>query len=86
MRPEYVTLADVGAPGALPAIVTQAQDIGTYWLVSAQVGSGDDAALIRARLSPTQAIPKTGDLVWLGIAGKHTCLYRNDVLISEGAP
>ncbi len=86
VRPEYVTLADEGAPGALPAIVTQAQDIGTYWLVSAKVGSGDDAALVRARLSPTQAIPKTGDSVWLGIAGKHTCLYRNDVLISEGAP
>ena len=35
VRPEYVTLADAGDAGAVPAQVTQAQDIGTYWLVSA---------------------------------------------------
>jgi glycerol transport system ATP-binding protein len=84
VRPEYVTLATPNLPGALPATVTQAQDIGTYWLVTAHVashgGNGDDS-LIRARLSPEQTIPKPGDTVWLHIAGTHTCFYRNEELI-----
>src|SRR6476619_1135144 len=32
VRPEYVTLAGESGEGAVPARVTQAQDIGTYWL------------------------------------------------------
>jgi glycerol transport system ATP-binding protein len=86
VRPEYVTLADVGAAGAVPAVVTQAQDIGTYWLVTGRVGAvnGDDGALVRARLAPNQAIPKAGDAVWFGIVGPHTCYYRDEQRI-EGA-
>ena len=60
----------------MPGVVTQAQDIGTYWLVTARVGSGADEALLRARLSPEQAIPRVGDAVWLSIVGEHTCYYR----------
>jgi glycerol transport system ATP-binding protein len=84
VRPEYVTLAVPHAAGALPVTVTQAQDIGTYWLVTAQVGvaSGNaDGLLIRARLSPEQKIPKVGDAVWLQVIGTHTCFYRNEELI-----
>jgi glycerol transport system ATP-binding protein len=84
VRPEYVTLAAVSTPGALTATVTHAQDIGTYWLVTAHVvghaGNGD-SSLIRARLSPEQNIPKVGDTVWLKIVGTHTCFYRNEELI-----
>src|SRR3954451_19224535 len=43
VRPEYVALADADAPGAVPALVTQAQDIGTYWLVTARLGGGEGA-------------------------------------------
>ncbi len=91
VRPEYVTLAAPGAPGALPATVTQAQDIGTYWLVSARSGVGTNgtngadgagATLIRARLSPGQPIPKAGDVVWLSVVGPHTCFYRDEVLVT----
>jgi glycerol transport system ATP-binding protein len=82
VRPEYVTLAVSGAPGALPALVLQAQDIGTYWLVTARVGSGANETQIRARLSPTQSIPNAGDTVWLNIVGPHTCFYRNEELIA----
>ena len=82
IRPEYVLLARAGAPGALPAVVSQAQDIGTYWLVTARVGNGANETLIRARLSPTQSIPRVGDAVWLGIVGPHTCFYRNEELIA----
>jgi glycerol transport system ATP-binding protein len=80
VRPEYVTLAAASTPGALPATVTHAQDIGTYWLVTANIGNGG-GSLIRARLSPEQNIPKVGDTVWLKIVGTHTCFYRNEELI-----
>jgi glycerol transport system ATP-binding protein len=82
IRPEYVKLADAGAAGALPGTVTQAQDIGTYWLVTASVGTGDKASLLRARLSPEQSIPKVGDSVWLGVVGEHTCYYIDEELVA----
>ncbi|HEU4458460.1 MAG TPA: ABC transporter ATP-binding protein [Methylibium sp.] len=78
VRPEYVTLAAAGAAGAVQGTVTQAQDIGTYWLVAAKVG----AAIVRARLGTGQAIPTVGESVWLSIAGTHTCYYRDEVLIA----
>lgn len=86
VRPEYVTLANANEAGAVPATVTQAQDIGTYWLVSATVGSGAGASTVRARIGPDQRIPKVGDAVWLGIVGTHTCWYRNEELIAEATP
>lgn len=86
VRPEYVKLAEAKASGALPATVTQAQDIGTYWLITARIDnvvkSGCDGLLIRARLSPAQNIPKAGDVVWMKVIGPHTCFYRNKELIA----
>jgi glycerol transport system ATP-binding protein len=79
VRPEYVTLAAANVTGALPATVTQSQDIGTYWLLTATVGDG---AVVRARLSPDQAIPKVGTTVWLGILGAHTCFYKDEELVA----
>ena len=79
IRPEYVTLAAANAEGALAATVTQAQDIGTYWLLTAQVADG---TLVRARLSPEQAIPKAGDAVWLAVVGTHTCYYKDEELVA----
>ena len=96
IRPEYVTLAGPHAPGAVPATVLQAQDIGTYWLVTAQVGPGIEGAVgaagstaaagpttVRARLSPDANIPVAGAAVWLAVLGPHTCFYADDVLIGE---
>ena len=82
IRPEYVQLTDANATGALPAVVTQAQDIGTYWLVTAQAGAGPEASVVRARLSPEQVIPKVGEAVWLGVVGEHSCYYVNEELIA----
>ena len=79
IRPEYVTLAAAHAAGALPATVTQAQDIGTYWLLTTQVAGG---TLVRARLSPDQPIPKAGDAVWLAVVGEHTCYYKDEELVA----
>jgi glycerol transport system ATP-binding protein len=79
VRPEYVTLAAAFESGAVPATVMQAQDIGTYWLLVAQVAGSE--TLVRVRLSPEQAIPQVGDAVWLAIVSEHTCFYRNEELI-----
>ena len=82
VRPEYVTLAAPNQSGAVPAVVTQAQDIGTYWLITARAGAGATGSVIRARLSPEQAIPRVGDAVWLAVSGTHTCFYKDEQLIS----
>jgi len=82
VRPEYVQLSAADEAGALPGVVTQAQDIGTYWLVTARVGSGANESLLRARLSPEQAIPRVGESVWLRVVGEHTCYYVNEELIA----
>ena len=81
VRPEYVRIAAADAPGAVPGLVTQAQDIGTYWLVTARVGNGE-GVLLRARLSPEQALPKVGETVWFEIVGEHTCYYLNEELVA----
>jgi glycerol transport system ATP-binding protein len=78
VRPEYVALAAPGEPGALPVEVLQAQDIGTYQLVTARHGD----ALLRARLSAEAVLPGVGDRVWLSVLGPHTCFYRDDILIA----
>jgi glycerol transport system ATP-binding protein len=82
VRPEYVTVAGEGTPGAMAAQVLQAQDLGTYWLVQARCGEH----AVRARLSPEARIPRAGDTVWLRIVGPHTCFYaENDELIGVAA-
>jgi glycerol transport system ATP-binding protein len=73
VRPEYVTLAEPQAGGALPATVRQVQDIGTYWLLTAVLADG---SVVRARLRPEQAVPAAGDNVWLGLFNPHTCFYN----------
>ena len=80
VRPEYVTLAAPNASGAVPAVVTQAQDIGTYWLLTARVGA--DGPLIRARLGAEQRAPQVGENVWLVVNSTHTCFYKNEELLA----
>jgi glycerol transport system ATP-binding protein len=77
VRPEYVSIADAGADGALPATVTQLQDIGTSLLLTAAV----DGASVKARLSPETAVPGVGQPVWLRVLGEHTCFYANEELV-----
>jgi glycerol transport system ATP-binding protein len=81
VRPEYVTVAAPDTPGAVPVTVDQAQDIGTYWLLTTHAADG---TRIRARLHPHQAIPRAWETAWLQINGPHTCLYDNELLIESG--
>jgi glycerol transport system ATP-binding protein len=82
VRPEYVTLAQAGEAGALPATVLQSQDVGTYWLVTAKVGEHT----VRLRLAPEARPPQAGTTVHLGLVGPRTCFYAADeTLITEGS-
>ena len=85
VRPEYVTLAAAEAEGAVRGTVTRAQDIGTYWLVTAQVGD-DATSVVRARLSSHGPVPREGETAWLSLVGPRTCFYGADQhLVGEGA-
>ena len=56
VRPEYVSLAAGEAAGALPALVTQAQDIGTHMMVTATL----DGSTLKVRLAPEAASAARG--------------------------
>ena len=83
VRPEYVSLAQPDAVGAISVLVTQLQDIGTYLLLSARVGDAENALTVRARLNADSAPPTIGELAWLTVASAHSCLYVNDRLIER---
>ena len=78
VRPEYVAIAPPETPGALPATVTLAQDIGTHMMLTAQL----DGATIKARLTPEAAAPRVGETAWLTVLGAHTCFYKDEVLVA----
>jgi glycerol transport system ATP-binding protein len=82
VRPEHVQVVAHDSAGAVPGVITQAQDIGTYWLVTARVGTGGVESLLRARLGSDQAIPRVGETAWLSIVGASTCYYLNEELIA----
>jgi glycerol transport system ATP-binding protein len=82
VRPEYVRLSHAEDRSALPGTVVQAQDIGTYWLVTARIGEGAESQLLRARLSGDDAVPRVGATVWLSVVGEHTCYYVNEELVA----
>jgi glycerol transport system ATP-binding protein len=78
VRPEYVALAAGEAPGALPALVTQAQDIGTHMMVTATL----DGSTLKVRLAPEAGVPRVGDTAWFQVVGEHTCFYQNEELVA----
>lgn len=78
LRPEYTRLASLGQPGVVQATVEKVQDIGTYQLLTARVGSH----LLRARLGLEHNLPEIGVTIGLALLGPHTCFYQNEELIA----
>jgi glycerol transport system ATP-binding protein len=78
VRPEYVRWVAQGTPGALPAQVTQVQDIGTYLMLTATIAGHP----VKARLAPETRALERGETVWLQMVGEHTCFYRNEELVA----
>ncbi|BEU98134.1 ATP-binding cassette domain-containing protein [Acidovorax sp. DW039] len=78
VRPEYLALVAAEAAGALQCRVAQVQDIGTYQMLTAQVGDHT----LKARVAPEVALPAVGNNVWLQVLGEHTCFYQNEELLA----
>lgn len=78
IRPEYLRLALQQSSGAIPATVTQVQDVGTHVMLSAQV----DGTQLKARLDSDAPTPAVGDAVWLNVLNPHTCYYRDEELVA----
>jgi glycerol transport system ATP-binding protein len=97
IRPEYLGMGESkpGEPSEmnlLAAKVQRIQDLGSSWLVSAQVESGAEGGsdcLVRLRLARDAAVPALNQVVGLRVFGPHTRFYdAQERLIgreSEGA-
>ena len=77
VRPEYLSLAAAESPGSLPARVTQAQDIGTHVMLTAQL----NGTSLKAKLAPDAAVPAIGSIAWLRLLGEYTCFYADEELV-----
>ena len=77
IRPEYVTVAEPGTPGALPMTANKILDVGTHLMLSA---SNSNYAL-KARLPSDMSSLSPGDAVWLKVMGEHTCFYKNEEIV-----
>lgn len=78
IRPEYTRLATLGEPGVVQATVEKVQNIGTYQLLTARVGSH----LVRARLGLEHELPENGTVMGLALLDSHACFYHNEELIA----
>ena len=78
LRPEYLSVSNTESAGCLLAQVRQVQDIGTYQLLTCEVGEH----LVKARLSPETMAPAIGSSVHLRVLDKHTCFYQNEELVA----
>ena len=73
IRPEYVSCLAAEAPGALPARVLSARNMGTHWLVEGELG-GHRIASKQRTMHPL----KSGDTVWMKFPADRTLYYLND--------
>ena len=71
IRPEYLALVAAGAPGTVPATVRRIQDLGTWRLVTVEVGS----LAARARLAIDAPVPAVGSLVGAAVVTPRSCYY-----------
>jgi glycerol transport system ATP-binding protein len=78
VRPEYVSLVEAHTPGALPAMVTKVQDVGTHVMLSATL----EGQSVKARLSPDAAQMALGSVVWLRVICAQTCFYKNEEIVA----
>ena len=82
IRPEYVSLASAQAAGAVPMTVTQVQDVGTHFIVTAE----HEGQKIKARLAADAAVDVesmvVGRVVWFQVLGAHTCFYKNEEIVA----
>jgi glycerol transport system ATP-binding protein len=81
IRPEYLRLGQAGDGRSLPARVSRVQDIGTYFLLTCELGGHT----LKSRLGAEAAPPAEGDTVHLRLLDAHTCFYRDEQLVEATA-
>jgi len=73
IRPEYVVCSPDQTENALPARVLNARNMGTHWLIEAELGNHRIACKQRALHTVN-----TGDAVWMKLPAERTLYYLND--------
>ena len=81
IRPEYLRMGQPGDGRSLPARVSRVQDIGTYFLLTCELGGHT----LKSRLGAEAAPPSVGDTVHLRLLDAHTCFYRDEQLVEGTA-
>lgn len=78
IRPEFVQLWDSPFDGAIPARVLDIEDLGTYRIVTVEIGG----VALKARLGEDRPLPV--DQAWVSLPAQWLMLYVDDVLLEAG--
>ncbi|WP_043202197.1 ABC transporter ATP-binding protein [Pseudomonas putida] len=78
IRPEFVQLWDSPFEGAHPARVLDVEDLGTYRIVTLELGG----VALKARLGEDRPLPV--DQAWVSLPAQWLMLYVDDVLLEAG--
>ncbi|AAN67874.1 MULTISPECIES: ABC transporter ATP-binding protein [Pseudomonas] len=78
IRPEFVQLWDSPFEGAYPARVLDVEDLGTYRIVTLELGG----VALKARLGEDRPLPV--DQTWVSLPAQWLMLYVDDVLLETG--
>jgi len=78
IRPEYLSITKQGASNTLSVQIKKIQDLGTYFLVGATIGSHH----LKLRLAVDEVLPEVGQTVGLNVINSRTCFYKNEVLVA----
>ncbi len=78
IRPEFVQLWDAPFDDAHPARVLDVEDLGTYRIVTLELGG----VALKARLSEDRPLPV--ELAWVSLPAQWLMLYVDDVLLEAG--
>lgn len=78
IRPEFVQLWDSPFEGAHPARVLDVEDLGTYRIVTLELGG----VALKARLGEDRPLPV--EQAWVSLPAQWLMLYVDDVLLEAG--
>ncbi|MCE5976866.1 ABC transporter ATP-binding protein [Pseudomonas sp. JR33AA] len=78
IRPEFVQLWDSPFEGAYPARVLDVEDLGTYRIVTLELGG----VALKARLGEDRPLPV--NQAWVSLPAQWLMLYVDDVLLEAG--
>jgi glycerol transport system ATP-binding protein len=78
IRPEYLSITKPDEPNTLRAHIKKIQDLGTYFLVGAEISSHS----LKLRIPVDEILPEVGQTVGLNIMNDRTRFYKDEVLVA----